>query len=231
MNVIVVGDLHGRQDLAKKIIDIAHDRNLQIVSIGDLFHGKKPIQKLGIDVFDMLTAIGGFELILGNHETIFTQFLDAKALGFSDADAIKFADHHCKDLANDDPKVLRIINETKQEIAALGAERVSYLRNCKFSKVIGRTAIYHAKPGLGLEACDAADAFWESVLRGELELEHENVLVGHEADFVIQDEKCVFDQKRGRVIALDHGAKRGLGVGYAILDHREGNILEIGSIH
>lgn len=229
-NVIVIGDLHGRQDLAQKIIDIAHDRNLQIVSIGDLFHGKKPVAKLGVDVFDMLTAIDGFELILGNHETIFTQFQDAKALGMSDADAVKFADRHCKDLNNDDPKVLRIIKEVKEEIEALGSERISYLRNCKFSKFVGRTAIYHAKPGQGLEASDAADEFWQSVVKGELILEHDNVLVGHEADFVIQYGKSVFDQRRGRVIALDHGAKRGLGVGYAILD-QEGNILEIGSIH
>lgn len=225
-NVIVVGDLHGRQDLAQKVIDLAHDRNLQIVSIGDLFHGKKPVAKLGVDVFDMLTSVEGFELILGNHETIFTQFLDAKALGMSDADAVKFADHHCKDLNNDDPKVLRIIKEVKEEIETLGGERVSYLRNCKFSKVIGKTAIYHAKPGQGLEASDAADEFWQSVLRGELLLEHDNVLVGHEADFVIEYGKSIFDQKRGRVIGLDHGAKRGLGVGCAILDY-EGNILEL----
>jgi len=229
-NVIVVGDLHGRQDLAQKVIDLAHDRNLQIVSIGDLFHGKKPVAKLGVDVFDMLTAIDGFELILGNHETIFTQFQDAKALGMSDADAVKFADHHCKSLPDNNEKIKRIIAETKAEIVILGEERINYLRGCQSSKVVGKTGIYHAKPAQGIEACDNADEFWESVVKGELVLEHDNVLVGHEADFVIQHEKCVFDQKRGRVIALDHGAKRGLGVGYAILD-QEGNILKIGSIH
>ena len=79
-NIIVVGDLHGRQDLTQKVIDLAKISDLQIVSIGDLFHGKKPEPKLGVDVFDMLTGVDGFELILGNHETIFTQFLDAKAL-------------------------------------------------------------------------------------------------------------------------------------------------------
>lgn len=229
-NVIVVGDLHGRQDLAQKVIDLAHDCNLQIVSIGDLFHGKKPVAKLGVDVFDMLTAIDGFELILGNHETIFTQFLDAKALGMSDIEAIKFADHHCKALSNNDEKAMRIIRETKAEIEILGEERINYLRNCQYSKVIGKTGIYHAKPAQGIEASDNADEFWQSVIKGELLLEHDNVFVGHEADFVIQHGKSVFTQVRGQVIGLDHGAKRGFGVGYAILD-ADGNILEVGSIY
>ena len=229
-NIIVVGDLHGRQDLTQKVIDIAHDRNLQIVSIGDLFHGKKPKPKLGVDVFDMLTAIDSFELILGNHETIFTQFLDAKALGMSDIEAIKFADHHCKSLPDNDEKVKRIIAETKAEIVILGEKRINYLRGCQSSKVVGKTGIYHAKPAQGIEACDNADEFWESVVKGELILEHDNVLVGHEADFVIQHGKSVFVQVRGQVIGLDHGAKRGLGVGYAILD-ADGNILEVGSIY
>ena len=85
-NIIVAGDLHGRQDLAQKVIDLALLNDLQIISIGDLFHGKKPEPKLGVDVFDMLSSIHGFELILGNHETIFTQFLDGKALGMSNVE-------------------------------------------------------------------------------------------------------------------------------------------------
>jgi hypothetical protein len=232
-NLIVVGDLHGRQDLAQKVIDLAKVSDLQIISIGDLFHGKTPEVKLGVDVFDMLTAVDGFELILGNHETIFTQFLDAKALGMSDAEAVDFADHACRVSPDDDAKkqkVQRIMKEVKAEIEILGEERINYLRNCKYSKVVGKTGIYHAKPAQGIEACDSADEFWQSAIKGELILEHDNVLVGHEADFVIAHKKSVFTQVRGQVIGLDHGAKRGFGVGYAILD-ADGEILEIGSIY
>ena len=124
-------------------------------------------------------------------------------------EALRIADFSCKYLMADDPKFLRILRETEEEISQLGKRRLSKIARFPFSMILGTTEIYHAKPGVWADALDDAEQFWLEAEAGELQLNNRNIIVGHEGDYAIKHDKMVFDQRSGKVIGLDLKAKKG----------------------
>ncbi len=222
---LIFGNIHARTDLAEKLVDKSKKDNLQLISIGDVFHGK---QSLGIETFDLLET-NGCQFIMGNHEYIFTKYLDELRKGKTKEEALRIADFSCKYLRADDPKFVRILRETEDEIKQLGNHRLYKISKFPFSMIFGSTEVYHAKPGVGSDALDDAEQFWLDVEAGELHLDNRNIIVGHEGDYAIKHDKMVFDQQSGRVIALDLKAKKGGSLGWCIVDRR-GNIIDTNKI-
>ncbi len=222
---LIFGNIHARTDLAEKLVDKSKKENLHLISIGDVFHGK---ESLGIETFDLLDS-NGCQFIMGNHEYIFTKYLDELRKGKTKEEALRIADFSCKYLKADDPKFLRILRETEDEINLLGEYRLSKIARFPFSMIFGSTEIYHAKPGVGHDALDDAEQFWLDVEAGELQLNNRTIIVGHEGDYAIKHDKMVFDQRSGKVIALDLKAKKGGALGWCIVD-RKGKIIEFNKI-
>ena len=223
MKHLVFGDIHTRLDLVCALIEKAQKENLKLLSVGDIFHG--PNGRLGLDCFDLLVK-EGCQFIASNHDFIHVLYLKAIEEGLSPEDAVRAADFHCKHLPNGDDKLERIKREVQAEIEVIGEERLNLISSFPFSRHFGDIFIYHAKPGEGLDAIDDADAFWQQVIKGELCL-NGTVVVGHEGDFAKQYNKMIFEQKQGRVIALDLKAKKGGNVGYIVIDENN-EIIEIG---
>lgn len=215
MSYLVFGDIHSRLDLVLLLIQKAKEERLQLLSVGDIFHGPNG---LGLDCFDALVK-SGCEFILGNHEWIIVKYRDCIKAGFKPEEAIKMADFGCRFLSNDNEKLQRILKETQEEIIEIGEERLNLISSFPFSRHFGDISVYHAKPGVGEAALDNADAFWQKAAQGELSL-NGTVVVGHEADYTLQM-GMVFPQKSGQVIGLDLKAKRGGDVGYIIIKNNK----------
>ncbi len=222
---LIFGNIHARTDLAEKLVDKSKKENLHLISIGDVFHGK---ESLGIETFDLLDS-NGCQFIMGNHEYIFIKYLDELRKGKSREDALRSADFSCKYLRADDPKFLRILRETEDEIRQLGEHRLSKIARFPFSMIFGSTEVYHAKPGVGSDALDDATQFWLDVIDGRLHLNNRTIIVGHEGDYAIQYDKMIFDQQSGKVIALDLKAKRGGHLGWCIID-KKGKVIKTDKI-
>ena len=171
--VYAVGDIHGRLDLLRPLIeDIAADAHLSaqkdrplLVFLGD-YVDRGPHSRKVIDLILWLIADGHFEVcaLKGNHEEALLKFLDTPSFGSSWIEhggaptLVSYGVQPPTRRTDPDAWV-----ETREEFAAaVPQEHKDFFENLSHTAVVGDYVFVHAgvRPGVPLSEQEERDLLW-----------------------------------------------------------------------